>query len=81
LYGYTKSEEQQRQSLERIIRNKYFFHVLFDKDNPLKVLKIWKISSKVILEEAKKQLSVSSADHISFNKQWTEENGELVYND
>ena len=79
MYGYTKSKSQQQQSLERITRNESFFHILFDKSNPLKVLKIWKIPMNVVLEEAKAQLVFSAADHISFSLPWTEGNGELVY--
>jgi hypothetical protein len=79
MYGYTKSKSQQQQSLDRITRNENFFHILFDKENPLKPLKIWKINTNKVLEEAKQQLSVSAADHLSFSLPWTEENGTLVY--
>lgn len=76
MYGYTASKKQQKDSLKRITRNKYFFHCLF---NRLNCLKIWSVETPVILKEAKEKLARCKSNHISFGQKWTMEKGEIVY--
>lgn len=79
MYGKNKSEEQHKKSVDRIIKNQYFFHVLFDDADPLKILRMWRLDPIVVLKEAERQLESYECDHISFSLSWTKENGELIY--
>lgn len=73
--------EKREKSLLRISRNSSVFCAIFDKEHPLTVEIIYKISVEIMLEETKRQLDASSNDisHVGFTKKWCEKNGEVVY--
>ena len=68
-------------NLHRIERNDSFFFALFDKEDGLKCINIWKCDTSKVLEEAKVKISRMSENskHIGFNVKWVEENSELIY--
>jgi hypothetical protein len=68
------------QSLKRIKRNTCFYFVIFNKNNPLNIKEIYKVSTKDALKEAKRQLDISrnKISHISFGKKWTKKSGKKL---
>ena len=68
-------------NLHRIERNNSFYFALFDKEDGLKCLKIWKCDTKKVLDEAKNKIGKMSENskHIGFGKTWVEENSKIVY--
>ncbi len=73
--------EKRERSLLRISRNSAVFCAIFDKEHPLTVEIIFKVSVETILRETERQLDASSNDisHVGFTKKWCEKNGEVVY--
>ena len=79
---YKDPPEARAKSLERITRNTAIYCAIFQKDDPLEVLVIYKIPVQVFLEEATRKLDKSKsaeAIHLSFSIKWCERNGEVVY--
>jgi hypothetical protein len=81
MYGINKTKEQQKKSQHRIKRNKYFYHVIFYKNNPIYVKEIYEIEMGVVLSKAMENLNNENneSNHISFSLSWTRKNGKLVY--
>lgn len=73
--------EKREKSLLRISRNSAVFCAIFDKEHPLTVEVIYKLSVETILKETERQLDASSNDisHVGFTKKWCEKNGKVVY--
>jgi len=70
-----------RNNLHRIERNNAFFFALFDQNDGLKCLKIWKGATSDVLSECLKKfetMSISS-NHICISKKWVMDNCQLVY--
>lgn len=76
---FARPEEMRKRSLDRILRNKYIYLVVFYKSNPLSVKVIYEIDPKAAVEEADKQLDRSKNDisHISFSEKWAKEKGTI----
>jgi len=70
-----------RNNLHRIERNNAFFFALFDQNDGLKCLKIWKGATSDVLSECLKKFETMSAssNHISISKKWVMNNCELVF--
>lgn len=68
-------------NLHRIERNNSFFFAIFDKEDGLTCIEIWKCDTSKVLSEAKNKISKMSKNskHIGFGKTWVEENSELIY--
>jgi len=68
-------------NLHRIERNDAFFFALFDKDNGLECLKIWKGSTSAVLIECRDKFRTmsQSSNHICISRKWVINNCELVY--
>lgn len=69
-------------NLHRIERNDAFYFALFDKEQGLKCIKIFKGSTPIVLTEAREKISKmsESSKHIGFSIDWVEKNCELIYN-
>lgn len=78
---FARPIEMRKKSLDRILRNKYIYLVVFYKSNPLKVKEIYEIEPKVAVEEAIRQLERSKNDisHIAFSEKWAKKEGRIVY--
>jgi len=70
-----------RNNLHRIERNNAFFFALFDQNDGLKCLKIWKGATSDVLSECLKKFETMSAssNHICISKKWVMDNCQLVY--
>lgn len=68
-------------NLHRIERNDAFFFALFDKDNGLECLRIWKGSTSVVLMECRNKFRTmsQSSNHIGISRKWVINHCELVY--
>lgn len=68
-------------NLHRIERNDAFFFALFDKDNGLECLKIWKGSTSAVLMECRDKFRTmsQSSNHIGISRKWVINHCELVY--
>ena len=68
-------------NLHRIERNDAFFFALFDKDNGLECLKIWKGSKSAVLMECRNKFRTmsQSSNHIGISRKWVINHCELVY--
>lgn len=68
-------------NLHRIERNDAFFFALFDKDNGLECLRIWKGSTSAVLMECRNKFRTmsQSSNHICISRKWVINNCELVY--
>lgn len=73
--------EVRAKSLLRITRNTGVFCAVFDKKNPLDVLRIYEIPVDRVLIEVERQLDASRNDisHVGMTIKWCERNGALVY--
>jgi hypothetical protein len=71
-----------KDNLHRIERNDAFYFALFDKEEGLKCIQIYKGSTSVVLTEAKDKIEKmsESSKHIGFSLDWVQKNCELVYN-
>jgi hypothetical protein len=69
-------------NLHRIERNDAFYFALFDKENGLNCLKIWKGQTEIVLNEAREKIArmSESSKHIGFSEDWVEKNCELIFN-
>lgn len=77
-----KSPPKERsKSLDRIRRNDSIFFAVFDKDDQIKVLKIYEISPIALIIETERQLDCSKNDisHVGFSEKWVTENGTLIF--
>ena len=70
-----------RNNLHRIERNNAFFFALFDQNDGLKCLKIWKGATSDVLSECLKKFEnmSTSSNHICISKKWVMDNCQLVY--
>jgi len=70
-----------RNNLHRIERNNAFFFALFDQNDGLKCLKIWKGATSDVLSECLKKFETmsTSSNHICISKKWVMDNCQLVY--
>ena len=68
-------------NLHRIERNDAFFFALFDKDNGLECLRIWKGSTSAVLMECRNKFRTmsQSSNHIGISRKWVINHCELVY--
>jgi len=68
-------------NLHRIERNDAFFFALFDKDNGLECLKIWKGPTSAVLMECRDKFRTmsQSSNHIGISRKWVINHCELVY--
>ena len=71
-----------KDNLHRIERNNAFYFALFDKEQGLNCIKIFKGDTSVVLSEAKEKIAKmsESSKHIGFSIDWVEKNCELIYN-
>ena len=71
-----------KDNLHRIERNNAFYFALFDKEQGLNCIKIFKGDTSVVLSEAKEKIAKmsDSSKHIGFSIDWVEKNCELIYN-
>lgn len=71
-----------KDNLHRIERNDAFYFALFDKDEGLKCIQIYKGTTPVVLTEAIDKIDKmsESSKHIGFSLDWVQNNCELVYN-
>lgn len=77
-----KSPDKKRQkSLSRIIRNTAIYCAVFEEENPLTVVVIYKVPVESVLKEAEHQLDASSnkISHVGFTIKWAETRGKIVY--
>lgn len=81
--GLGQQHEKYLQSLQRIIRNKAFFLAYTNKDpsKPLDILRIYKVPTSAIEQEANRQLAASRniISHLGFDETFAKTHGELVY--
>ena len=68
-------------NLYRITRNDAFYFALFSAEDSLQAVKIYKVETDVVLNEAKRKIAnmSESSKHIGFGQRWTRENGTLVW--
>ena len=71
-----------KDNLHRIERNNAFYFALFDKEQGLNCIKIFKGDTSLVLSEAKEKIAKmsESSKHIGFSIDWVEKNCELIYN-
>ena len=69
-------------NLHRIERNDAFYFALFDRENGLKCIRIYKGSTQNVLAEAKQKIAKmsESSKHIGFSLDWVESNCEIIFN-
>ena len=70
-----------KDNLHRIERNNAFYFALFDKEQGLNCIKIFKGDTSLVLSEAKEKIAKmsESSKHIGFSIDWVEKNCELIY--
>ncbi len=68
-------------NLHRITRNDAFFFALFSKENSLQALKIYRVETQDVLEEARRKIAKMkpSSKHLAFGIKWTTSCGKLVW--
>ncbi|MDD2230321.1 MAG: hypothetical protein WCT23_09390 [Candidatus Neomarinimicrobiota bacterium] len=73
--------ENRTQSLERIKRNHSIFFAVFDKNDQIKILRIYEILPSVLIAETERKLDNSKNDisHVGFSEKWARENGKRVF--
>ena len=78
---FKEPKEKRLESLQRITRNKMIYFAVFYKNDPLKIKKICAIKPLVLLKETERQLdrSNNAISHVGFSEGWSEEKGEVVY--
>ncbi|MCC7430545.1 hypothetical protein IT568_06875 [bacterium] len=78
---FSSPPEKRQKFIERITRNSKIYCAVFEKENPLNVLKIFVISVETVVDEVERQLDNSSnkISHVSLSVKWCEQNGKIVY--
>lgn len=68
-------------NLYRITRNDAFFFALFSKENPIEAIRIYRVETEDVLQEARRIIArmKPSAKHVGFGIKWTKAHGKVVW--
>jgi len=72
---------KRRRSLNRILRNKWIYLAIFDKNDNLKCVKIYRLSPKRVVRHIKRQLihSRNEISHVTVTEKWAKRRGKIVW--
>jgi len=72
---------KREKSLERVTRNSAIYCAVFEEENPLNILCIYRVDVTVFLSEVERQLNTSrnAISHVGITIKWCKDNGEIVY--
>jgi hypothetical protein len=73
--------EKRTRSLDRIARNDLIILAIYDKDDPLKLLRVYDLGKDAVLREAERQLDrwPSEIAHIAFNEKFALNQGTKLW--
>ncbi len=72
---------KRRRSLDRILRNRWIYLAIFDENNILYCIRIYRLSPRSVVRHIKRQLirSRNEISHVTITEKWAKRRGKIVW--